>query len=373
MHWRIPLADVDIDEEEIQAVTKVLQSKWLTMGEVTHTFERAFADKMSVKHAFAVSNCTAALHLANAVLGVGPGDEVICPALTFVASANATRYTGADVVFADVVSEHDLTIDPVDIRARITDRTKAITVVHYAGFPALMDDICHLAREYNLKIIEDCAHSPFACHLFRDGTRKYVGSIGDLGCFSFFGNKNMTTGEGGMITTNDDDLAAKLKLLRSHGMTTLTYERHKGHATGYDVLMLGYNYRLDEVRSSIGIAQLRKLDRNNQERRNIYGWYADALATNANVVVPFADRPIEQATPHIMPIIIKHDREQLVRRLTASGIQTSKHYDLIPLFSLYKGGTSRSKVASIHNLLTLPMYPGLTKDDVNGIAQLLQY
>lgn len=364
MEWKVTLCEPDIGKEEIKAVTDVLKSKWLTMGEVTQKFEKAFAEKIGVKYAFAVTNCTAALHIANMSLGITSGDEVICPALTFVATANTIRYTGANVVFADSISDEDLTIDPKDIEAKITDKTKAIIAVHYAGFPCLMDEIIKIAKKYDLKIIEDCAHAPLAWWQFKDGTKKHIGAIGDIGCFSFFSNKNMTTGEGGMVTTNNDDLAEKIKLLRSHGMTTVTYDRHKGHARGYDVVMLGYNYRIDEMRSAIGLVQLKKIDRNNEKRRQIYRWYVDAFKGNDNVIIPFTDRDLEQATPHIMPVIIKNNYQEIKQKLTDSGVQTSKHYDLIPTFSLYKGSKFKSKIKYINNILTLPMYPGMKKKDI---------
>ncbi|MBA7540142.1 UDP-4-amino-4-deoxy-L-arabinose--oxoglutarate aminotransferase [subsurface metagenome] len=371
MKWKITLCEPDIGQEEIGAVTNVLKSKWLTMGEVTQRFERAFVEKLEVKYAFAVTNGTVALHIANLALNIGSGDEVICPALTFVATANAVRYTRADVIFADSISEKDLTIDPEDVETKITKRTKAIIVVHYGGFSCNMDKIVEIAKKYNLKIIEDCAHSPLAWWRFKNGTRKFVGSIGDIGCFSFFSNKNMITGEGGMITTNSDELAEKIKLLRSHGMTTLTYDRHKGHASGYDVVMLGYNYRIDEMRSALGLVQLKKLERNNQKRREIYRWYADAFKGNDNVIIPFTDRNLEQATPHIMPIIIKNNYQEIKQRLTDADIQTSKHYDLIPTFTLYKGSKFKSKVKYIKNILTLPMYPGMKKEDVEYIRKII--
>src|SRR6185295_872276 len=186
-------------------------------------------------------------------LGVGPGDEVICPALTFVASANASRYTGATVIFADVASADDLTVSPRDIEGRITSRTRAITVVHYASFACQMDEILALARRRGIAVIEDCAHAPCAWHSSADGKRQSLGSLGDVGCFSFYGNKNMTTGEGGMVTTESDELAARIRLLRSHGMTSLTYDRHRRHARDYDVVALGYNYRTDEIHSALGL------------------------------------------------------------------------------------------------------------------------
>ena len=228
-----------------------------------------------------------------------------------------------------------------------------------------------IARNYNLKIIEDCAHSPLAWWQFKNKMKINVGLIGDIGCFSFFSNKNMITGEGGMITTNNDELAEKIKLLRSHGMTTLTYDRHKGHASGYDVVMLGYNYRIDEMRSALGLVQLKKLENNNQKRREIYRWYADAFQDNDNVIIPFTNRNLEQATPHIMPVIIKNNYQEIKQKLTDAGIQTSKHYDLIPTFTLYKGSKFKSKIKYIKNILTLPMYPGMKTKKVDYVCKTI--
>lgn len=372
MKWKITLCEPDIGREEIKAVTSVLKSKWLTMGAITERFEKEFAKKIGVKYAFAVTNGTAALHIANVALGIKSSDEVICPALTFVATANATKYTGAKVVFADSVSENDLTIDPEDIEKKITRKTKAIVVVHYAGFPCNMSKIMKIAKSHNLKIIEDCAHAPLAWWKFKNGIKKVVGSIGDIGCFSFFSNKNMITGEGGMIVTNNSEIAQKIKLLRSHGMTALTYDRYKGHASGYDVVMLGYNYRIDEIRSAIGIEQLKKLKKNNQKRREIYKWYVDAFKGNKNIIIPFSDRNLEQATPHIMPVIIRNNYQKVKQKLKDAGVQTSKHYDLIPTFTLYKTSKFRSKIKHINNILTLPMYPGMKKKDIEYIKTCMR-
>lgn len=254
----MPLADIDLDEEDARAVVEVLRSKWLSMGPVTAEFERRFADYIGVKHAFAVVNCTAALHLAHVALGAGAGDTVICPSLTFVATANAIRYTGATPVFADITSADDLNVCPDDIEAKIDDTTKGICVVHYGGYPCDMDRIMAIARRHHLYVVEDAAHAPgAACWVTlppsaaSTGERvvKKCGSIGDIGCFSFFSNKNMTTGEGGMLTTDNDAIADRLRLLRSHGMTSLTWDRERGHSFSYDVTDTGYNYRLDEMRA----------------------------------------------------------------------------------------------------------------------------
>jgi dTDP-4-amino-4,6-dideoxygalactose transaminase len=369
MKWRITLCEPDIDERELKAVADVLKSKWFTMGRITQRFEQLFSEAIGCKHAFAVTNGTAALHLANLALGMGPGDEVICPALTFVATANATRYTGADAVFVDSESEDDLTVSPDDILKKITKKTKVISVVHYAGFHCDMRAILRIAGEHRLKVIEDCAHSPLALSPNLKGEARYTGTLGDAGCFSFFSNKNMTTAEGGMIVTNDDGVAGKIRSLRSHGMTSLTLERHLGHASGYDVVDLGYNYRIDEIRSAIGIVQLRKLKRNNAKRRKWFALYSRLLKANGNVHVPFQYHNPDFSTPHIMPILIKKHLAAIRERLQNEGIQTSKHYDLIPRFTLYRDDGFKSQIPNIENIMTLPLHPDMTADDVRLVAR----
>jgi len=309
--------------------------------------------------------------MANLALGVGEGDEVICPALTYVATANAVTHAGGTVVFADSRSERDLTIDPRDIESKVTPRTKAVAVVHYAGFPCAMGEVLKVARRHRLRVIEDCAHAPGAWCRDGEGPRRYVGSIGDVGCFSFFGNKNMTTGEGGMVTTNDDALAERLRLLRSHGMTSLSYERRGAPARAYDVIAPGFNYRIDDIRSAIGVVQLGKLDRHNAKRRRIFRWYEDALKKNGNVIIPFLGRDLEGAAPHIMPVMMRSGYRQVRDRLTRAGVQTSKHFDLIPTFTLYRGTVFQSRIPHIHDILTLPMYPGMTRDDVRYVGKVI--
>ncbi|MCJ7556931.1 MAG: DegT/DnrJ/EryC1/StrS family aminotransferase, partial [Gammaproteobacteria bacterium] len=283
MEWKVPLADVQLGPEEIEAVTQVLKSGWLTMGEVTQAFEQEFAVFTGAKHALAVTNATAGLHMACLAVGVGPGDEVIVPSLTFVASANAIYSTGAKAVFADIESTDWLCISPDAIERAITPSTKAIMVVHYSGFACDMPAILAIAKQHNLAVIEDAAHAVGAS---LDG--QALGTWGDVGVFSFFGNKNLTTGEGGMVVTNDDALAAKLGILRSHGMTTLTWDRHQGHASTYDVIDFGYNYRIDEMRSALGREQLKKLPAGNARRAELVALYTELLTELVPTVsVPF--------------------------------------------------------------------------------------
>jgi dTDP-4-amino-4,6-dideoxygalactose transaminase len=248
--YKIPLTSSNLGYAELKAVSRVIRSNWLTQGPVTEEFERRFADYIGTKYALAVSSGTTALHLALLSLNIGRGDEVICPSLSFVASANAICYVGAKPIFADIVSENNFDISADSIEKRITPKTKAIMVVHYGGYPCDMDAISKLAKRHNLKIIEDAAHAHGAVY---KGRR--CGGLGDIACFSFFSTKNMVTGEGGMVLTNDAAIAEKVRLLRSHGMTTQTLDRYRGHAHTYDVIMLGYNYRINEIASALGIVQ----------------------------------------------------------------------------------------------------------------------
>ena len=320
--WRIPLADIDIGAEEISAVQNVLQSRWLTMGCVTQEFEAAFANYTGAKHALAVTNATAALHMACIALGLKSGDEVIVPSLTFVATANAIRYTGATPVFVDILSENDFNLSPAAIEALVTKQTRAIMLVHYGGYACDMPRIRELARKYNLKVIEDAAHAVGSW--LED---KHLGTWGDIGCFSFFSNKNMTTGEGGMLVTDDDTLFEKLRLLRSHGMTTLTWDRHKGHAWSYDVVEIGYNYRIDEIRAAIGVAQLKKLEGNNARRRHLTQLYCCSLKDFPQLVIPFQNHP-GITSAHIMPVLLPRDRDRVgfMEKMKSQGLQTSIHY-----------------------------------------------
>jgi dTDP-4-amino-4,6-dideoxygalactose transaminase len=281
MTWTIPLADLDYGPEEDAAVLAVLHSKWLTMGGVTQAFEAEFAAHHHSPHAIAVSNATQALHLALLALDIGPGDEVIVPSLSFVATANCVLYTGAEVRFADILSPLEPTIDPACVEALITPRTKAVICMHYGGYPCRLPDLLDVCQRHGLHLVEDAAHSPGA---WLDG--RALGTWGAIGCFSFFSNKNLSTGEGGMLLTADPDLAARLRLLRSHGMTSLTWDRHHGHAYSYDVVALGYNDRIDEIRSALGRVQLAKLPANNARRLELTRLYHDLLK-DTDIELPF--------------------------------------------------------------------------------------
>jgi len=375
MDWRIPLADIDFGLEEEQAVLQVVRSRWLTMGGITQQFEQEFASYVRAKHAIAVTNATAALHMACVAAGLGTGDEVILPSLTFVATANAVRYTGALPVFADIESEACLNISAPAIEACLTPRTRAILVMHYGGYPCDMPEILAIAREHGLVVIEDAAH---AVGSQLDG--RMLGVWGAIGCFSFFSNKNMTTGEGGMLVTDDDSLADKLRILRSHGMTSLTWDRHKGHAWSYDVVDLGYNYRIDEIRSALGRAQLGKLESNNVLRRERTALYQELLFELCpSVGVPFQVYAGVSAC-HLLPILLPEgaQREAFMEGMKSRGIQTSIHYPPIHHFSAYRELTARatSDLKLTENIarrqVTLPLYPALSENDVTLVVEAVR-
>jgi len=374
MDLRIPLFDLDYGPEEEAAVMAVLRSRWLTMGAVTQEFEKEFAAMFGVKFAFGVSNGTHALHLACLALEIGPGDEVILPSLTFVATANAVLYTGAEVRFAEIIGPADLTISPEDVEKRITSNTKAILVMHYGGYPCRMPEILQIARDHNLTVIEDAAHAPGAALEGRS-----LGAWGEAGCFSFFSNKNLATGEGGMVVTDRDEVAEKIRFLRSHGMTTLTLDRHKGHAYTYDVVALGNNYRIDEIHSALGLVQLRKLRANNARRRTLTELYRMGLRQPGfeGIEVPFS-LTTGQSSCHIFSILLPLDanRQVFMEAMRSQGIQTSIHYPPIHTFSYYRQrypGLSLpvTEIVAAREV-TLPLYPKMLDGDVELVLSAVK-
>jgi dTDP-4-amino-4,6-dideoxygalactose transaminase len=364
--WRITLADVSIGDREREAVDAVLRSGWLSMGPMTERFERDFADYLGSPHALAVTNGTAALHLAAAALGLGPGDEVICPALTFVASAAAMRQTGATVALADSLSLDDFSLDPDEIDRLAGPRTKAVVLVHYGGYPADVDAVLTRAHERGLFVIEDAAHA-----LGAEVDGRHCGTFGDAGCFSFFPNKNMTTGEGGMVVFRDEEAAERARLLRSHAMTTMTWDRHRGHASSYDVLGVGFNYRIDELRAALGVVQLSRLDEFNAARAEFALQYRDRLAKTPTLAVPtFGGRGT--SAYHLAPIVCRSGdtRDQLRELLQTRRIQTSIHYPSISTFREYRDSVPRAEEIATRTL-TAPLHPNLTAAGVDEVCDLL--
>ncbi len=372
MSYQIPLFDLHMDAAEEEAVLETLRSKWISMGGRTAQFEETFAAHLDVPCVVALSSCTAALHLALRVLGIGEGDDVLVPSLTFVATVNAVRYVGAKPVFVDISGPTDLTIDTADLERKITSRAKAVIVMHYGGFPAEMDKIMAIASEHGLKVVEDAAHAPAT-----DFGGRALGTIGHIGCFSFFSNKNITCAEGGALATADEELAKKARLLRCHGMTTLSYERAKGHATRYDVVDLGYNYRLDDIRGSMLLVQMKKLKQDTHRRRLLWKQYCDELATVEELILPFHDCP-HPSSCHIMPVLVREGgeerRDQLREFLASKGIQTSVHYPAAHKFSIYRqeGMALPHTEFAADSEVTLPLFYGLSDCQVTTVTDTIK-
>jgi dTDP-4-amino-4,6-dideoxygalactose transaminase len=332
--WRVPLTDIAVAEEDVQAVLACLDSGWLTMGPRTQAFEQALSEYVGTPHAVTVSSGTAALHLALLAAGIGPGDEVIAPAFTFVASASAARFVGAEPVLCDVKSPRDFNIDPADVASRITSRTRAVVAVHFCGYPADVHTLRELCDEHGLVLIEDCAQA-IGAHI-DDGGRR-VGTVGELGAFSFFSKKQLCVGEGGMVTTADDDFAARVKLFRSHAMTSSTWDRHRGHDPAYDVIDIGFNYRLDEPRAAFGLSRLGRLEENIAARRALVRAYRERLADVPGIELAFDTQAVERSSHFAFPVLLsdRATRDRFRETLKANGIQTT-WYPALHSFTAYR-------------------------------------
>jgi dTDP-4-amino-4,6-dideoxygalactose transaminase len=371
--WRVPLSDIRVDDELADSVLETVRSGWWSMGPRVEELEREFAAFCGAPHAIAVANGTASLHLALLAVGCGAGDEVIVPSLNFVAAANAIVHTGAEPIFCDVIGPDELNLDPDDVAAAVTPQTKAVLALHYAGYPCAMDAVTEIADRHSLVVVEDAAHAPGASFHGR-----MCGTLGHAGCFSFFSNKNLPVGEGGMIVTSDEELAQRLRLLRSHGMTTLTWDRHRGHASGYDVVLAGFNYRLDEVRAAVGLVQLSRLVEENEARARIAGRYREALDGVEGLTMPFRDHHQDRVSSHHLAVVLLPDgldRDQVRAALNERRIQTSVHYPPIHSFTRYRAFGQRRPLpqtdALATRILTLPLYGGLSDEQVEVVIEAL--
>ena len=370
----VPLFDVVLSDEAIGAVEDTLRSGWLTLGPRTKAFEEAFAEHLGARHAIALSSCTAGLHLAYLAAGVGPGDEVIVPAITFVATANAARYCGAKPVLADILGPHDVGVDPADVEARITPRTKAVCAVHFAGYGADMKALRDVCDRHGIALIEDVAHAPSATLA---GFDTKLGTLGLAGAFSFFSNKVLSCGEGGLLATDDDGVAEQVRSLRSHAMTSGTWDRHRGHSAGYDVVGLGYNYRMDEPRAALLTARLATLEDEIAQRRAHVRRYRELLAGIDGITVPYRDDEVERSSCYVMPIMVDEPglRDPLrAFMLEQRRIQTSVLYPAIHEFTAYlsdsHGDLPRSERAA-RSELTLPLFPHLSEADQDRVVAAL--
>jgi dTDP-4-amino-4,6-dideoxygalactose transaminase len=370
--WKVQLFKLNYDEREPNAVKDVVDSGWITMGEKTKEFEKEFSTMLrNDVNCTAVSSATAALHMSLLALGVKEGDEVIIPALTFVADINVVRIVGATPVLADCDSYNDWNISASSIEKVITPKTKAVIAVHFAGYPCQMDEIIELCKNKNIALIEDCAHAPGATY-----KNQAVGTFGDFGCFSFFTNKNLSVGEGGMLTTNDKELDQQAKYFRSHGMTALTLDRHKGRAITYDVAQSGLNYRIDEMRSALGLIQLEKLPAANAHRKLLVEKYIKRLSDVKNISIPFLNLENIESAYHIYPILLNKDidRISLIGKLKDDGIQSSIHYPAFKDFTAFKDiGLNSAPIAEdiATRELTLPLYPTMSIEEVDLVCDSL--
>ena len=372
--WDIQLFKLNFDGREISAVSDVVAGGWLSMGEKILSFETDFGSFLGEgAHCRAVANGTAALHMALLALEVGRGDEVIIPSLTFVADVNVVNLVGATPKLADATSSNDWNMSLESIEQQITDKTKAVIVVHYAGYPCRdIVEISQLCRDKGIGLIEDVAHAPGATV---DG--KVCGTFGDVGCFSFFSNKNLSIGEGGMVSTLDPQIDKKLGYLRSHGMTTLTLDRHKGRAITYDVAQPGLNYRMDEMRAAIGSVQLDKLPAGNIRRGELTDRYRSNLQ-GSPVTMPFEHQALNfTSVYHILPVLLpeKTDRVAVIGALKEKRIQSSIHYPPFWDFTAYKGQFSPNDSPVTADIcrrqLTLPLFPTMTEDEVDQVCNAL--
>lgn len=385
-------SDLEYGSEEEKAVLQVLKSRWLTMGPRTEEFERSFSQILDGTGCALVSSGTTALHLALKILDVGAGDEVILPSLTFAATANVVQACGARCVFADIEQLTVPLLCPEDVRRKITGRTRVIMPVHYAGFSANMREIQRIVEQERkrrkkagekrpLYIVEDAAHAAGA----RDRDGRALGAIGDLGCFSLFSNKNIATGEGGIIAAKEEGLMKRIKLLRSHGLTRQTWERHSGDFVPgdypYDLVEPGYNYRPTEITAALGLAQLKKLFRINNKRASLFRYAHKALDKIPGLSLPFS-HPEKWGVPsyHLLPILLQ-DQETRIHAgkvLFEAGIQTSQHYRPVHTMSYYKKISPRGKrslaLTEDYALreLTLPLHAGLERADMDVILDTLR-
>ena len=362
----IPFSRPWIDETEIEAVSEVLASKWISTGARVREFERAFAERIGVKYAIAVSSCTAALHLSLVVTGIGIDDEVITTPYTFTATAEAIRYVGAKPVFVDI-NPDTLNIDVDKIEDAITPDTKAIMPVHIAGLPCDMGGLHEICQNNDLLLIDDAAHAIPA-----EYNGQPIGTLGDLTAFSFYANKNITTAEGGMITTNSDTYAKHLRTMRLHGIDKDAWARQsKRSIWRYDITTEGYKYNMTDIQAAMGLCQLMKINKMHERRQNIIQIYHEELSKIPQIILPKLSDSSDKHAWHLYIIQLDDvDRDQFVETLRDENIECSVHYVPLHLFDFYqkrygyKVGDFPSAEKVFERVVSLPLHPGLTESDV---------
>jgi dTDP-4-amino-4,6-dideoxygalactose transaminase len=366
-----------IEEEDIAEVVATLRSGWIGMGPRTVQFERDFAAYVGARHAIAVNSCTAALHLALIAAGVGPGDEVITTPLTFAATANVVVHLGATPVFADI-NRRTQNIDPASVAAKITPRTRAIMPVHMLGRPADMDDLLDLAATHHLTIVEDAAHAVETVYRGR-----HVGTIGHFTAFSFYANKNVTTAEGGMLTTEDDEAADRIRTLRLHGISKDAWKRYSADGfTPYELVEPGYKYNMLDLTAALGLGQLRRVEENWQIRERFVALYNEGLAEIPGVEIPALEPlgPGDRHAWHLYPILLDIDqltidRNGFIDALQARNIGSGIHYTALHLqgyyrerFGFRRGDLPEAEYVS-DRTVSLPLSPAMTDQDVDDVIE----
>jgi UDP-4-keto-6-deoxy-N-acetylglucosamine 4-aminotransferase len=369
----IPYGKQTIEKDDIQSVVDVLKSDYLTTGPKIAEFEKMVADYVGAKYAVAISNGTSALHAACFAAGIQPGDEVITTPLTFAASSNCVLYCGGTPVFADV-DPKTYNIDPEDICRKITDKTKAIIAVHLAGQPCDMDEIHKIAKEHDLLVIEDGAHALGSVY-----KGKKVGTLSDMTTFSFHPVKPITTGEGGMIVTDNEEFYKKMVLFRGHGITRdeNLMTRNDG-PWFYQQLDLGYNYRITDIQCALGCSQMKKLDRFLARRKEIVARYNEAFADCENIVTPY-QLPETESGWHLYIVQVKNcDRREIFEALREHGIAVNVHYIPVYLHPYYqehgyKDVHCRNAEEVYSHIISLPLYPTLTEEQQQYVIETLKY
>ena len=368
MSWSVPLTDVVVTEADVEAVMACYDAGWLTMGPRTVEFESQLAAYGASQYAAAVSSGTAALHLACRAAGIGPGDEVIVPSLTFLATAHAPRYCGATTVLADSTSPLDMNISVADVERRITPRTKAVIAVHFCGYTADMAALRRLCDDRGLILIEDMAQAIGA--RYADG--RIAGTAADMACLSFFSKKQLAVGEGGAVVTTSEAYSASVRSLRSHAMTSGTWDRHRGHDESYDIVDLGYNYRLDEPRAALGLARIPRLAAEIEARRTAVGWYRERLRDVERIQLMWDEESSARSSHFAFPVLTdSHDLRVALRSgLAERGIQTTRYPALHVLqeYSAQDGEGLRTAEETADRHVCLPLWAQIEEPAVDEVC-----
>jgi perosamine synthetase len=370
---KVPYFEPWITNNDKKMIMNTLDQRWLTNGPFLKKFEKKFSKIIDAKYSIAVSSATHGLHLCLKSIGIDKGDEVIVPTMTFAATADAITYCGAKPILVDV-DKNNFNISPKQIKKKINKKTKAIIPVHYGGQACNMDEILKISKKFKLKIIEDCAHA-----LGSKYGKTECGNMGDMGCFSFYPTKIITTGEGGMITTKNKKFFEKITLLRSHGMSQLPPEREKQIKWKYDILELGYNYRLDEIRSALGYSQIQRLKKINELRMKIAKKYDKEFQKIKGVIIPKRESNRNHIF-HLYTIKINSDfplsRDELFIKLHNSGIGTSVQYLPLHLMSYNKNKFKKSEFPNANEIkdqiLSLPIFPSMNQNQIDHVVSVIK-